>query len=408
MINLDTGVVTGRILQIVINNEPEERKPDAVRVEGNVQFWPVAKVSTQPGSAILVGTSYKASFDEQGYIIDESGERGVFLPVGTYTVEYNLGSAPSPKAQSIEVLTTHTLIEPLDLSTIIPDEGAQPLTDTEYEELASRLYLVEQTTLDNRGYSAYEVAVNNGFVGTQAAWLESLVGATGPQGVPGVQGPQGPRGSQGLPGLDGEDSTVPGPAGPEGPQGPQGPKGDTGADSTVPGPAGPAGPQGETGPTGPQGADSTVPGPEGPVGPTGPAGPKGDQGLQGIQGETGPTGEPGPKGDTGAAGASISNAIYSAGGALEAAEGTHRFYVPSNGSLALSNASLGTAGTTDTVVDVRINGVSAHAITIPAASNMASNTAPVAVATGDYITVAVTTAGTGAADLTVLARIEEI
>lgn len=35
------------------------------------------------------------------------------------------------------------------------------------------------------GLSAYEVAVNNGFVGDQAEWLASLVGAQGPQGPAG-------------------------------------------------------------------------------------------------------------------------------------------------------------------------------------------------------------------------------
>lgn len=40
------------------------------------------------------------------------------------------------------------------------------------------------------GESAYEVAVANGFVGTEADWLASLVG------------PQGPQGEQGEPGQD--------------------------------------------------------------------------------------------------------------------------------------------------------------------------------------------------------------
>lgn len=45
------------------------------------------------------------------------------------------------------------------------------------------------------GDSAYEVAVANGFVGNQAAWLASLVG---PQGEPGGQGIQGPPGADGA------------------------------------------------------------------------------------------------------------------------------------------------------------------------------------------------------------------
>lgn len=41
------------------------------------------------------------------------------------------------------------------------------------------------------GDSAYEVAVANGFVGTESAWLESLVGPEGPQGPQGEPGPAG-------------------------------------------------------------------------------------------------------------------------------------------------------------------------------------------------------------------------
>lgn len=37
-----------------------------------------------------------------------------------------------------------------------------------------------------QGYSAYQVAVENGFVGTEQAWLASLVGATGATGPSGV------------------------------------------------------------------------------------------------------------------------------------------------------------------------------------------------------------------------------
>lgn len=50
------------------------------------------------------------------------------------------------------------------------------------------------------GASAYEVAVANGFVGNEAAWLASLVGEQGPQG------PQGIQGEQGEPGQDGADA----------------------------------------------------------------------------------------------------------------------------------------------------------------------------------------------------------
>jgi len=47
------------------------------------------------------------------------------------------------------------------------------------------------------GASAYEIAVANGFVGDEAAWLASLVGPQGPQGEQGIQGPQGTQGPAG-------------------------------------------------------------------------------------------------------------------------------------------------------------------------------------------------------------------
>jgi hypothetical protein len=53
------------------------------------------------------------------------------------------------------------------------------------------------------GASAYEVAVANGFIGTESQWLASLVG---PQGEKGNTGEQGPQGIQGLPGVDGADA----------------------------------------------------------------------------------------------------------------------------------------------------------------------------------------------------------
>lgn len=44
------------------------------------------------------------------------------------------------------------------------------------------------------GKSAYQVAVDNGFVGNEAAWLASLVGATGQTGAAGQNGTDGDDG----------------------------------------------------------------------------------------------------------------------------------------------------------------------------------------------------------------------
>ena len=189
------------------------------------------------------------------------------------------------------------------------------------------------------GKSAFEVAVEQGFVGDENAWLESLKGEkgeAGPQGPAGEQGPQGEAGPAGEKGEKGDQGEV-GPQGPEGPVGPQGPQGEKGekgdaftyADFTEdqlaalkgekgdPGEQGPEGPQGPAGEQGPQGeagpagekGEKGDPGEQGPQGiqgeqgPEGPQGPAGEKGEKGDPGEAGPAGEQGPQGPAGQDGA---------------------------------------------------------------------------------------------------------
>ena len=54
------------------------------------------------------------------------------------------------------------------------------------------------------GKSAYEIAAEQGFIGDKAAWLLSLKGERGEQGLQGIAGKDGQRGEQGLQGSDGE------------------------------------------------------------------------------------------------------------------------------------------------------------------------------------------------------------
>lgn len=82
------------------------------------------------------------------------------------------------------------------------------------------------------GATTYQLAQENGFTGTLAQWLAALVGAQGPTGVPGATGPQGTTGPQGPPGPQGPQGDI-GVQGPPGSTGPQGPQGDTGGLSEV-------------------------------------------------------------------------------------------------------------------------------------------------------------------------------
>ena len=56
------------------------------------------------------------------------------------------------------------------------------------------------------GESAYEIAVRNGFVGDEAAWLESLKGEPGVQGEKGADGTNGEMGTDGKPGAPGKSA----------------------------------------------------------------------------------------------------------------------------------------------------------------------------------------------------------
>ena len=62
------------------------------------------------------------------------------------------------------------------------------------------------------GKTAYQVAVDEGYRGTEAEWLASLVGPQGPQGETGEQGEPGEPGPPGSPGPQG----APGATGPDG------------------------------------------------------------------------------------------------------------------------------------------------------------------------------------------------
>ena len=242
--------------------------------------------------------------------------------------------------------------------------------DVENEE-DSRLYLKGDTewkfisdlsgAQGIQGLSAYQVAVQHGFEGTEAEWLISLKGEkgetgpkgdkgdTGEKGATGERGPQGLQGERGLQGVQGEQ----GEPGIQGPVGPKGEKGDQGEQ-------GPQGPKGETGPQGPKGdtgsglnlkgeldSETELPqegvsgdawlisgnlyvyvgengnvesnpkwsnvgsiqgpaGPQGPKGEQGEPGPKGEPGANGAPGVQGPKGDPGEKGEKGDPGSDAS------------------------------------------------------------------------------------------------------
>ena len=214
----------------------------------------------------------------------------------------------------------------IDLSEFATEELVEELAAEMRENDADIREMIESIADGNGlrgedGKSAYEVAVENGFKGSEKEWLESLrgevgpqgeVGPIGPQGEAGPEGPIGPAGEKGEAfryedftpeqledlvkniedGVDGKSAfeiakehgfegseeewleSLRGPQGEVGPMGPEGPKGKTGASAYM--------------------AWKTIPGNEegtvedfmeslrGEVGPQGPQGEKGDKGENGL------------------------------------------------------------------------------------------------------------------------------
>lgn len=344
------------------------------------------------------------------------------------------------------------------------------------------------------GDSAYQVAVDNGFVGTEVEWLASLVGPEGPQGdqgIQGIQGIQGVTGNTGLTGADGDSAyqvaldngfvgtelewlaSLIGPEGPQGDEGPQGIQGETGdtgltgADgdsayqvaldngfvgtqvawlASLVGPEGPQGDQGVQGIQGVPGEDGSqgVPGNDGApgedglsayqlavadgfvgtlpewleslVGPEGPEGPQGDQGIQGVPGNDGADGDQGIQGETGLTGAPGAGFLtYSISGAVATGVGTFRLYNDSGVSWTITavRATVGTAPTGATlIVDVNKNGTTifttqANRPTIAVSTNTIkrTNMDVTTLADGDYLTVDVDQVGSTVAGSNLVVQI---
>lgn len=168
------------------------------------------------------------------------------------------------------------------------------------------------------GKSAYESAVDNGYTGTEAQWLMTLKGVKGDKGDPGRDGVDGAKGDPGTDGLDGAKGE-PGEKGEKGDPGIQGPKGDPGKDG-IDGAKGEKGDPGTNGKDGAKGDPGTN-GTDGKDGADGKSayqlatdagytgteaewlnslkGPKGDKGDPGAAGKDGKDGAPGIQGPKG-------------------------------------------------------------------------------------------------------------
>ena len=105
-------------------------------------------------------------------------------------------------AEATETVRATTIVKTLYIrpSGFEGENGNVPPTPDLYQQLLQKI-----SEKGKDGKSAFEIAVEYGFVGTEAEWLESLKGVDGRNGVDGLSGKDGKNGTDGLPGRDGID-----------------------------------------------------------------------------------------------------------------------------------------------------------------------------------------------------------
>lgn len=105
-------------------------------------------------------------------------------------------------AASSETVRATTVVKTLYIrpSGFEGENSNVPPTPDLYQQLLQKI-----SDKGKDGKSAFEIAIEHGFVGTEVEWLESLKGVDGKDGVNGKDGCDGRNGADGLPGCDGID-----------------------------------------------------------------------------------------------------------------------------------------------------------------------------------------------------------
>lgn len=176
------GKVIGRFVVVAPDSDDADTDPDLVALKGVVTFTPaVDKVlgATEQIFPVVV----KAHLDSEGYLTYK-GERGVYL----LSPESDINPSDWTWTVSFDLKHGNTEIDVDSFSISLPPYVAGPNAENpDVGSTAVDLAAVSPIpsspgnaiTKGDPGDSAYDVAVANGFVGTEAEWLASLEGPAG-------------------------------------------------------------------------------------------------------------------------------------------------------------------------------------------------------------------------------------
>jgi|GEM_PF-3131480 len=250
--NVEFCEVVGRFLRAVGDGDDDGREPDGVPLAGlQIRFTAdltpavVKNQSADPPVTIVIDP-VTCTTDEAGVLLGPDGTPGVLLIASNDEDLSPHGwtwraTVTGPSFTSIATSFVAPVDGVVDLATVIPvpaNPGSQisswqavvaTATSARDDAIAARddaiaakeaaeqatgdpeaigvlvaAWLAEHAPEGADGKSAYELAVDLGYEGNEAAWLASLQGADGAPGTPGEPGEKGDQGDPGDPGEPGE------------------------------------------------------------------------------------------------------------------------------------------------------------------------------------------------------------
>lgn len=213
MTSLPTGItygtVKGRFVEAILDGPDEDDNPDSRPIVGSVTLTPEAKhilAATNAPPTTVMATALRITLDADGsfqtkvvatdnpalnpnewtYRVTFSFDRGITY--GPFSIEVPGGqvtdltlTAPAPSSPGVV-----TVVREADR--IAAEAAAQRAEDAARRAEEAANGGGGTPTPGPAGKSAYEVAVDQGFVGDVVAWLESLRGAPGATTIDGIGG----------------------------------------------------------------------------------------------------------------------------------------------------------------------------------------------------------------------------
>ena len=164
--NVNYGTVTGRFLLAYADGVDADQNPDGVPAKGSVLFTPspayVKNLTALPAPVTILPATVECLLDSEGYLLGSDGSRGVRLVATddpdnnplewTWRVDFRLTDQDDVPTRGISRFSFEL---PSDTSVDLAALAPVPSADGTF-------YLVGP-----RGKSAYEIALDNGFVGTE-------------------------------------------------------------------------------------------------------------------------------------------------------------------------------------------------------------------------------------------------